>query len=145
MAFHKYTVIKWWSEDDFFSRSTICLWKVVFIYHFILESTGYFIRSRQCLPFYFGEHFIFMRRFQCLLFYFGEHCIFWKVVNVYHFILGSTVYIYCCLHLPFYHERSRWRKNYNSFYNPNRPWLKTPSPPPRHFGLFSYPFSTHFT
>ena len=98
--------------------------------------------------------------------------IFWEVVYAYHFIFGSTLYLWedfnanyfisgstvyfekalmfsilfmrSCLHLPFYHLRLRWRKSYNSFYNPNRPWLKSP-PAPRHFGLFSYPFSTYCT
>ena len=54
----------------------------------------YILRSRPCLPFYFEEHCIFIRSFQCLLFYFGKHCIFWEVAKAYHFILGSTVYIY---------------------------------------------------
>ena len=54
----------------------------------------YILKSRQCLPFYFGEHCKFMRSCLHSPFYFGEHCIFWKVVNAYHFILGRTVNLY---------------------------------------------------
>ena len=51
------------------------------------------LKSRQCLPFYYGEHCIFM---------------------------------ISCLHFPFYNVWLRWRKSYNSFYNPNIPWIKSP-------------------
>ena len=74
------------------------------------------ISSRICVPYYFEKHCIFMRsRFHfpkslnifkslhCLLFYFGEHWIFMR----------------SCLHFSFYHVQLRWRKSYNSFYNPN--------------------------
>ena len=86
------------------------------------------LKSRQCLPFFFGGgstvylrevfnayYFIWgllhiLRSRQCLPFYFGKHCIFMR----------------SCLHLPFYHVSLRWRKSYNSFFNPNSPWIKSP-------------------
>jgi len=111
-TFHKYTVIKWWSEDDFslicnlFSRSTVYLWKVIIIYHIILGSTLYL----------------------------------WTVIYANHItLLDHCIFMRCrlhlpCFHLPFYHVWLRWRKSYNSFYDPNRPWIK--SPPLQIFCLF---------
>ena len=98
-----------------------CLSKAVNLYHSILRSTVYSIKV-VFFPLYSREHWIFMRSRLNFPYHFGEHWIFWKVVNVYHFIMGSTVY------LTFYNVWLRWRKSYNSFYNPNIPWIKS-SPP----------------
>ena len=78
-----YSVIKWWSEDNFslvcnlFSRSTVYLWKVIISYHFILGSTEYL---REVVFIY---HIIL-----------GSTVYFWEVVFIYHFILGSSVYLW---------------------------------------------------
>ena len=79
------------------SMLTILFWGALYkkfsMLVILFREALYILRSRQCLPFYFGEHCIFMRS---------------------------------CLHLPFYHVWLRWRKSYNSFYNPNSPWIKSP-------------------
>ena len=97
-----------------------------------------FKRRRLCLPYYFEENCIFKKSFNDYYFILGSTVYLWEVFNDYYFILGSTVvYILkssqclpfyfgenciimsSCLHLPFYHVQLRWRKSYNSFYNPN--------------------------
>ena len=83
----------------FFEKSlmlTILFWGALYIYEKI-----------SMLIFLFWGALYILKSRQCLPFYFGEHCIFMR----------------SCLHLPFYHVRLRWRKSYNSFYNPNRPWF----------------------
>ena len=98
--------------------STIYLWEVVFIYHFILGNTEYFekssmltilfwgalyiLKSSQCLPFYIGEHCIFMRNCLQLPFYFGSKVYFWEVVFFYHLIWGALNFLKSRQCLPFY-------------------------------------------
>ena len=58
---------------------TILFWGALYACYFNLGSTVYFEKSPML-----GDHCIFIRSFQCLLFYFGKHGIFC------YFILGRT-------------------------------------------------------
>ena len=70
---------------------TILFWGALYIY-----------KKFSMLVILFWDALYILRSRQCLPFYFGEHFIFMR----------------SCLHLPFYHVWLRWRKSYNSLYNP---------------------------
>jgi len=89
-----YSVIKWWSEENF---SLVC--NLFFKKHCI------FMKSHNQLPFYFGEHWIFKRSRFHLPYYFGEHCIFMRSCLYLPFYFGELcIFMRNCLHFVMYNQ-----------------------------------------
>ena len=134
-AFHKYIVIKWWIEEDFslvcnlfqealyifmkshhhlpfYFGSTVYLWEVVFIYHFILRSTVYLRKSSLFTILFWGALYIHEKLSPFTI-------LFWGALHIYKKLYSFTNI--SCIPL-------RWRKSYYAFYNPKRRLIKSPPP-----------------